>query len=70
MDDKWKYLIKKYPERAGIAYEIYMRDPTKKVNPVTYFNFAGKRIYQEQKRYKTSLKRYISKNLPDFDVEI
>jgi hypothetical protein len=69
LSKKWKYLIKKYPERAGVAYEMYLRDPNKdETNPVTYFNFAKKRMNEIEARNKKRLKKYISKNPPDLDL--
>lgn len=59
-EKKWAYLTKKYPERAGVAYEMYLRDPKKTANPTTYFMWAGKRIYAEEKAYQDNLTKYRS----------
>ena len=54
----WLKLIKIYPERAGLAYEIYLRDPKKTANPMTYFTWAAKRMYEQEKRYQQGLQKY------------
>ena len=54
----WAKLTKIYPERAGVAYEIYLRDPKKKANPMTYFTWAGKRLYAREMRYQQGLQKY------------
>lgn len=63
-EEQWKILIKKYPERAGIAYELYLADKNKTANPTTYFKFAGLRLKQEEVRYQKGLQNYIVKNKP------
>lgn len=55
---KWTYLTKKYPERAGRAYELYVADPKKTANPVTYFKFAGMLDKRDEVRYQTGLAKY------------
>ena len=55
---KWEHLIKKYPERAGVAYELYMRHKEKNANPTTYFMWAGKLERRNEKRYRDGLKKY------------
>ena len=57
----WLKLMKIYPERAGVAYEMYMRDPKKTANPMTYFTWAGKRMYEQEKRYQQGLRKYQTK---------
>jgi hypothetical protein len=54
----WAKLTKIYPERAGVAYEIYLRDPKKMANPMTYFTWAGKRLYTREMRYQQGLQKY------------
>lgn len=58
---KWAYLTKKYPERAGRAYELYVADPKKTANPVTYFKFAGLLEKQDEVRYQKGLSKYQKK---------
>lgn len=57
----WLKLMKIYPERAGVAYEMYLRDPKKTANPMTYFTWAGKRMYEQEKRYQAGLRKYQNK---------
>lgn len=59
--EAWLKLIKIYPERAGIAYEIYRRDPKKTAKPSTYFLWAKKRLYEQEKRYQQGLQKYQNK---------
>lgn len=54
----WAKLTKIYPERAGVAYEIYLRDPKKTANPMTYFTFAAKRLNEKEKYYRQGLQKY------------
>jgi hypothetical protein len=54
----WARLTKIYPERAGVAYEIYLRDQKKTANPMTYFTWAGKRLYAREMRYQQGLQKY------------
>jgi hypothetical protein len=49
-EKKWAYLTKKYPERAGLAYELYARHKTKDANPTTYFMWAGRLERRNEKR--------------------
>lgn len=60
---KWAYLTKKYPERAGVAYDMYLRDKKKTANITTYFMWAGKRIQAEEMAYKKNLQKYLTKQL-------
>ena len=55
---KWRYLIKKYPERAGLAYEMYSRHKTKDANPTTYFMWAGKWEKQKEAIYQSNLRKW------------
>lgn len=57
-EKKWEFLTKKYPERAGLAYEIYLRHKTKNANVTTYFMWAGKLDRRNEKRYQEGLKKY------------
>lgn len=54
----WAKLTKIFPERAGVAYEYYLRDPKKNANPMTYFTWASKRMYEQEKRYQQGLQKY------------
>jgi len=54
----WAKLTKIYPERAGVAYELYLRDPKKTANPMTYFTWARKRLYAREMRYQQGLQKY------------
>ena len=54
----WERLTAMYPEIAGIAYEMFLRDPKKEAHPMTYFKFARKRAYEREKRYKEQLNKY------------
>ena len=54
----WLKLMKIYPERAGVAYELYLRDPKKTANPMTYFTWARKRLYAREMRYQQGLQKY------------
>lgn len=70
-DPRWAFLIKKYPERAGEAYEMYLRDPNKgRTNPTTYFNFAGKRQYESETRYQRNLRKYQLTQKPIQEMEL
>lgn len=69
-DPRWAFLINKYPERAGEAYELYLRDPKKgKTNPTTYFNFAAKRLYESESRYQRNLKKWQLSQKPIKEME-
>lgn len=59
--EKWEHLIKKYPELAGTAYELYVRHEQKNANVSTYFMWAGKLERQTEKRYRNGLKKYCEK---------
>lgn len=56
--EKWQHLIKKYPELAGTAFELYLRHKEKNANVTTYFMWAGKLERQQEKRYRSGLKKY------------
>ena len=58
---KWSYLMRKYPERAGTAYELYLRHDKKNANLTTYFMWAGKLDYRNEKLYRNGLKKYCDK---------
>lgn len=64
---KWKYLTDKYPELAGLAYEIYIRDPKKSANPVTYFMWASKTEWANEKRYRENLTKYRMRKKPNIE---
>ena len=55
----WADLTRKYPERAGRAYELYLADKKKQANPTTYFKFSGQRQKQEEVRYRMGLAKYV-----------
>lgn len=57
-EKKWTYLTKKYPDLAGRAYELYLRDKKKTANPTTYFMWAGKTEREAERRYKNGLSKY------------
>lgn len=58
---KWAFLTKKYPERAGVAYELYLRHKEKNANVTTYFMWAGKLERRNEKRYRDGLKKYCAR---------
>lgn len=60
---KWEYLTKKHPERAGVAYELYMAHKTKDANVTTYFMWAEKLERQTEKRYRKGLEKYCRREL-------
>ena len=66
---KWEHLIKKYPERASVAYELYLRHKKKNANPTTYFMWAGKLERQTEKRYRTGLKKYCEKQKTKMELK-
>lgn len=66
---KWEILIRKYPERAGVAYELYYRHKTKNANPTTYFMWAGKLERQEERRYRDGLKKYCLRQMTKMEYE-
>jgi hypothetical protein len=66
---KWKVLIRKYPERAGAAYELYLRHTEKNANPTTYFMWAGKLERQTEKRYREGLKKYCDKEKQKMEIK-
>lgn len=54
----WADLTRKYPERAGRAYELYVRDRKKKANPTTYFKYAGLLDRRDEARYQVRISKY------------
>lgn len=66
---KWAHLIKKYPERAGVAYELYLRHEKKNANITTYFMWAGKLERQTEKRYRDGLKKYCEKQRTKMELK-
>ena len=66
---KWEVLIKKYPERAGVAFELYNRHQKKNANPTTYFMWAGKLERQEERRYRNGLKKYCERQITKMECE-
>lgn len=66
---KWEHLVKKYPERAGLAYELYLRHEKKNANITTYFMWAGKLERQTEKRYRTGLKKYCEKQKTKMELK-
>jgi hypothetical protein len=68
-EKKWAYLTKKYPELAGVAYELYLRHDKKNANPTTYFMWAGKLERQTEKRYREGLKKYCEKQKTKMELK-
>ena len=68
-EQKWKYLIKKYPERAGVAYELYLRHTKKNANITTYFMWAGKLERQEERRYNKGLQKYMLRQITKMECK-
>jgi hypothetical protein len=68
-EKKWVFLTKKYPERAGLAYELYLRHKTKNANITTYFMWAGKLERQTEKRYREGLKKYCDKEKQKMELK-
>lgn len=66
---KWEALIKKYPERAGLAYELYLRHKTKDANITTYFMWAGKLERQTEKRYRNGMKKYCDQERKRMEIK-
>lgn len=66
---KWEYLIRKYPERAGVAYELYVNHKTKDANPTTYFMWAGKLEMQEERRYRKGMKKYVERQIMKMEFD-
>lgn len=66
---KWAHLVKKYPERAGVAYELYLRHEKKNANITTYFMWAGKLERQTEKRYRDGLKKYCEKQRTKMELK-
>lgn len=68
-ESKWARLVKRYPERAGVAYEIYLRHEKKNANLMTYFMWAAKRERQTEKRYREGLKKYCEKQKVKMEIK-
>ena len=66
---KWEHLVKKYPERAGVAYELYLRHEKKNANITNYFMWAGKLERQTEKRYRDGLKKYCDKQKTKMELK-
>ena len=66
---KWQYLTQKYPERAGLAYELYVRHKTKDANITTYFMWAGKLERQTEQRYRNGLRKFCDKKKITMELE-
>lgn len=66
---KWEYLIKKHPERAGLAYELYLQHKTKDANITTYFMWAEKRQRQTESRYRKGLQKYCEREVTKMEVK-
>lgn len=66
---KWEYLIKKHPERAGVAYELYMAHKTKDANVTTYFMWAEKLERQSERRYRKGLEKYCGRELTKMEAK-
>lgn len=66
---KWAFLIRKHPDRAGVAYELYMAHKTKDANPTTYFMWAEKLEYQTEKRYRKGLEKYCERQRAKMEVK-
>ena len=66
---KWAHLVKKYPEHAGVAYELYLRHEKKDANVTTYFMWAGKLERQTEKRYRDGLKKYCEKQRTKMELK-
>lgn len=66
---KWAFLIRKHPERAGVAYELYVRHKTKDANPTTYFMWAEKLERRNEKRYRDGLKKYCARQIIKMEVK-
>ena len=67
--EKWQYLIQKYPDRAGLAYELYQRHKTKDANITTYFMWAGKLERQTETRYRNGLKKYCARERVKMEIK-
>lgn len=66
---KWEPLIKRWPELAGVAYEIYMRHEKKDANLTTYFIWAAKRQRQEETRYRKGLEKFSVREVTKMEYE-
>jgi hypothetical protein len=67
--EKWNFLIKKYPDRAGVAFELYHRHKKKNANITTYFMWAGKLERQEERRYRKGLQKYCERQITKMECE-
>lgn len=66
---KWEFLIKKHPERAGVAYELYLAHKTKDANVTTYFMWAEKLERQTERRYRKGLEKYCARHSLKMECE-
>ncbi len=66
---KWEFLVRKYPDLAGPAYEIYVRHKTKDANLVTYFMWAAKTERRKEKRYRNGLEKYCGCKITTMEYE-
>ena len=66
---EWQGYVKKYPELAGKAYEIYMRHKEKSARISTYFMWAGKCERRDEKRYRNGLKKYCDKEQMKMEIK-
>lgn len=66
---KWEPLIKRWPELAGVAYEIYLRHEKKDANLTTYFKWAAKRQKQEEVRYRMGLQKFCVREITTMEYE-
>lgn len=65
---RWNYLVKKHPERAGVAYELYMAHKEKNANVTTYFMWAEKLERQKEKRYRKGLEKYCAREITKMEL--
>lgn len=66
---KWEFLTKKHPERAGVAYELYLAHKTKDANITTYFMWAEKLERQTERRYRKGLEKYCARHSLKMECE-
>lgn len=67
--EKWEKMIRKKPELAGLAYELYLRHKTKDANVATYFMWAGKLERQTEKRYRNGMKKYCERERRKMEIK-
>ena len=67
--EKWEKMIRKKPELAGLAYELYLRHKTKDANITTYFMWAGKLERQTEKRYRNGMKKYCEQERKKMEIK-